>query len=105
MIAVNLHLDTVDRFLESWLDENFKIIAEKEMSNGHATHCPGQERSVVWSETYLFWMNISIERIAHTEINMQGKLIFLKWEIAWKDINQFAMFQVSSSSISLPWGL
>ena len=47
MIAVNLHLDTVDRFLESWFDENFKIIAEKEMSNGHATHCPGQERSVV----------------------------------------------------------
>ena len=47
MIAVNLHLDTVDRILESWFDENFKIIAEKKMSNGHATHCPGQERSVV----------------------------------------------------------
>ena len=47
MIAVNLHLDTVDRILESWLDENFKIIAEEKMPNGHATHCPGQERSVV----------------------------------------------------------
>lgn len=45
MIAGNLHI--VDGFLKSWLDENFKIVAEKEMPNGHATHCPGQERCVV----------------------------------------------------------